>query len=80
MSAGSPPSSFPRRQHPDFIAGAAHQHGFDLIVAEDMAARAVPLPGRMGIRQCAMKGFKPEDGVVAPIGSAVALPPRAAGV
>ena len=59
------------------IAGGAHQHRLDLVVAEDMAV-AVPVSGQD--RQLAMRDErrKPQDRVVAPIGPAIALPPGAA--
>jgi len=41
--ADSPPSPGPLRQHAHVVAGGAHQHRLDLIVAEDMAIfRSVP--------------------------------------
>ncbi len=59
------------------IAGAAHQHRLDLIVAEDVPAeQAAPRQHR----QFAVLGERlhANDGVVAPVRTAIALPPRAA--
>ena len=65
-------------QHADLVAGAAHQHRLDLVVAEDMAAAERALAEQSGSWQCAMNGAMPDDRVVAPVGAAIALPPGAA--
>src|SRR5674476_1417326 len=65
------------RQHPDLVAGPAHQHGLDLVMAEKMTAER-PVPRQH--RHAAMRDEwrKADDGVMAPIGSAIALPPGGA--
>src|SRR5674476_1104842 len=55
------------RQHPDLVAGPAHQHGLDLVMAEKMTAER-PVPRQH--RHAAMRDEwrKADDGVMAPIG------------
>ena len=55
-----------RRQHVDGVAGAAHQGGFDEVVAHDVAAPRRTSPQ---IRQAAMRGegFGADDRVMAPV-------------
>ncbi len=66
------------RHHAHVIAGAPHQHGFDLVVAQHFTAE-----DRVGRkrRQMAMleKRRDAEDAVMSPIGPAIALPPGCAG-
>src|SRR5262249_15863566 len=71
------PSEILFRQHTHYVAGTAHQYGFQLIVAEDVTSIHSVLGKR---RQLAMRGEgrKPNDGVVTPIGSAISLPPGTA--
>ena len=66
------------RQHVDRPAGPAQQCGFDEVVAEDMAAEGLAAlqfgkPARLG------KGFRADDGVVAPVISVAAMPGRKTG-
>ena len=65
------------RHHAHLVAGAPHQHRFDLIVAEDVAVDERALAEN---RQVAVHHERrdPDDGVVTPVGPAVALPPGAA--
>ena len=65
------------RQHPDLVAGPAHQRRLDLIVAEDIAAKRTPPRQR---RQAAMCDERREtqNGVVPPVRPAIALPPGGA--
>src|SRR6476660_9824875 len=63
-------------QHANVVAGAAHQRRFDLVVAQHMAAEHAAL-GQL--RDVAMRDERrdADDGVVAPIGPAIGLPPGA---
>ena len=65
------------RQHAHVVAGGAHQRGLDLIVAEDVAA-GHSVFGQD--RKLAMRDerLEPQHRVMAPIGTAIALPPGAA--
>ena len=45
-------------QHPHLVAGAAHQHRLDLVVAEHVAAQPAPPSGSGGMSQCAMNGAR----------------------
>src|SRR4051794_13052819 len=64
-------------QHAHFVAGPAHQHRLDLVVTQYITADQRALRQR---RQLAMRDERrqSDDGIVAPVGAAVALPPRAA--
>src|ERR1700759_71045 len=65
------------RQYTDVIARTAHECGFDLVVAQHMATEHATL---RQLRDMAMfcERRDANDGVVAPIRSAVGLPPGAA--
>ena len=66
-------------QHAHLVARAPHQHRFELVVAQHVAAERRPVRQH---RQLAMldEGREPQDRVVAPIRSAIALPARAPSV
>src|SRR2546423_2555961 len=68
--------AFPR-QHAHAVAGAAHQHGFDLVMTEHVAFDQRTFGEN---RQLAMRyeWHNAHDRVVAPVRAAVALPPGAA--
>ena len=65
------------RQHAHVVAGAAHQRRLDLVVAQHMAAEHAAF---RQFRDVAMRDERrdADDGVVAPVGSAIGLPPGAA--
>ena len=69
------PASAHVGRQPDLVAGAAHECGFDKVVAEDLAAERRLARQR---RQIAELGelAQPQDGVVAPVVAFAELPVR----
>ena len=64
------------RQHPHLVTRLAHEHGFDLIVAEHMALdRAFLQHRQIAVRH---ERGKANDGIMPPVRSAIALPPGTA--
>ena len=61
-------------QHAHVVAGAPHQRRLDLVVAQHMAAEHA---AARQLRDVAMRDERrdADDGVVAPVGAAIALPP-----
>ena len=64
-------------RHTHVVAGATHQRRLDLIVAEHMAAQHAALR-QLGNVTVRLELRDADHRVVAPVGTAVALPPRAA--
>ena len=59
-------------QDADLVAGTSHQRGFNLVVAQYMAATAACRADRQ--RAMCDERREADDGVVAPVGPAIALP------
>ena len=70
------PAEILPRKDADVIAGSAHQRRFDLVVTEDMPLR-LAFPGERGQLAVLHERLEAQDGIVPPIGPAIALPPRA---
>ena len=65
-------------QHPHRVAGAAHQGGFDEVVAEDLAAHR-RTPGQAGQPAMRGEGRQANDRIVAPVVAVTPLPEAEAG-
>ena len=65
-------------KHADFVAGAAHQHRLDLIMAENVSAQGPAFGQRRDVTM-GREGLQAQHRIVPPMGAAVGLPPGAAG-